>query len=291
MAAMSLGWLLAATLQAAPAPPPAPPAGPSLASPEETAGRDYRIGPEDVVKVVVYGHPDLTQSVVVQADGAFTFPLVGRVEASDLAPPELETRLTELLARGFIRNPQVTVAVQEYRSKIVFLVGELARPGSYPLVGASRLVEILAKAGPMTAHAGTAVVVVRPRFAATRPLLPAEVGGEAGPAGQAEVIRVDLRDIQAGDLGKNIVLMPKDTVFVPAAPKVFVSGRVKNPGAYPFDPGTTVRQAVSLAGGEAVKANRIRVVREVEGRAQELKVGLDDLIRPGDTIVVRGRLF
>jgi len=290
---MSLGWLLAATLQAAPAPPlAAPPSGaPNLASLPEAAGRDYRIGPEDVVKIVVYGHPDLTQSVVVQADGAFVFPLVGRVEASDLAPPELESRLTELLARGFIRNPQVTVAVQEYRSKVVFLVGELARPGPYPLVGTRRLVEILAKAGPMTAHAGTEVVVVRPRFPAARPLLPAEVSGEAAPAGQAEVIRVDLRDIQAGDLGKNIVLLPRDTVFVPAASKVFVSGRVKNPGAYPFDPGTTVRQAVSLAGGGAVSAERIRVVREIEGRAQPLKVGLDDLVQPGDTIIVRGKLF
>ena len=83
--------------------------------------------------------------------------------------------------------------------------------------------EVLAKAGPTTAAAGSEVVVVRPRSPAARPAMPEEVGGGAGSAG--EVIRVNIRDIEAGDLGKNIVLLPRDTVFVPAAPKVFVSGR------------------------------------------------------------------
>jgi polysaccharide export outer membrane protein len=268
---MSLVLLLAAALQAPPAlPSPAAHPDAAEAAPRgEGEGRDYTIGPEDVLRIAVYGHPDLTQTVAVQADGAFPFPLLGRVEASDLAPPALERKLAEMLAKGFIREPQVAVTVQQYRSKIVFVVGEVFRPGPYPLVGTRRLVEVLAKAGPMTGNAGTEVVVVRP----------------------AEVIRVDLRDIQAGDLGKNVALLPRDTIFVPAAPKVFVTGRVPNPGGYPFAPGTTVRQAVSLAGGSARSPGRIRVLREIGGRAQQVQVGLDDLVQAGDTIVVRGGLF
>jgi polysaccharide export outer membrane protein len=285
---MVLVFLLAATLQAAGS-PAAPPDAPAAASAADDAGRDYRIGPEDVLRVAVYGHPDLTQTVSVQADGSFAFPLVGRVEASDLAPPELERRLAALLATGFVRDPQVAVVVQQYRSKIVFVVGEVARPGPYPLVGTRRLVEVLAKAGPMTPNAGTEVVVVRPRNPEARPVLPAEVGAAAG--GTAEVIRVDLRDIEAGDLGKNVALLPRDTVFVPAAPKVFVSGRVPKPGGYAFAPGTTVRQAVSLAGGSVRAAGRVQVLREVGGRAQAVALGLDDLVKEGDTIIVRGGLF
>src|SRR6185436_2856316 len=249
--AMALALLLAAALQApGPAVAASPPAAEEAARVEE-GGRDYRIGPEDVLKIAVYGHPDLTQTVAVQADGSVVFPLLGR---------------------DHIREPQVAVTVQLYRSKIVFVVGEVTRPGLYPLVGTRRLVEVLAKAGPMTARAGSEVVIVRSRSAEARPVLPSEVGPPEAAA--AEVIRVDLRAIEAGDLDKNVALLPRDTVLVPAAPRVFVSGRVSEPGGYPFTPGTTVRQAVGLAGGSARSASRVRVLREVEGRAREVAVGL-----------------
>jgi polysaccharide biosynthesis/export protein len=282
---MPIALLLAAALQA----PPGPVSGAALAAEgvaTAEAGRDYRIGPEDVLKITVYRHPDLTQTVAVQADGTFVFPLLGRVPAADLSPPELERRLADLLGRDFIRDPQVSVTMQEYRSKVVFVVGEVARPGLYPLVGTRRLVEILARAGPLTALAGSEVLVVRSRSEEARPVLPSEVGGETA-AGTSEVIRVDLRAIEGGDLGKNVVLLPRDTVFVPAAPRVFVSGRVPDPGGYPFPPGTTVRQAIGLAGGSVKSAARTRVLREKGGRAREVEIGLDDLVQAGDTIVVR----
>lgn len=253
------------------------------------AGRDYRIGPEDVLAITVYGHPDLTQTVTVQADGGFVYPLLGRVPADEMSPPELEQRMADLLAAGFIREPRVAVTVQQYRSKVVFVMGAVARPGLYPLVGTRRLVEVLARAGPMTEGAGTEAVVVRPRSRGTRPVLPSEVEGPA-TAG-AEVVRVDLRALQAGDLERNVALLPGDTVFVPAAPRVFVSGKVRNPGGYPFAPGITVRQAVGLAGGSVSSASRVRVVREVGGRAREVRLGLDDPVQPGDTLIVRGGLF
>jgi polysaccharide export outer membrane protein len=279
---MPLVFLLAAALQVPPGSAAADPAAPGTFA--EEGGRDYRIGPEDVLRIAVYGHPDLTQTVAVQADGSFVFPLLGRVPAADLAPPELERRLVLLLGRDYIREPQVAVSVQQYRSKVVFVMGEVARPGLYPLVGTRRLVEVLAKAGPMTERAGSEVVIVRSRSAEARPVLPSEVGASEAAA---EVIRVDLHAIEAGDLDKNVALLPRDTVFVPAAPRVFVSGRVPDPGRYAFAPGTTVRQAIGLAGGSARAASHVRVLREVEGRAREMELGLDDLVQAGDTVVVR----
>jgi len=274
---------------ASPAPPsPAPSAAPPAS--------EYQIGPEDILRVTVYGHEDLTQTVVVQSDGTFVFPLIGRVKAGDLSPKELERKITVLLSQGFIRNPQVTVLVQEYRSKTIFVVGEIARPGTYPLAGSRTVVEALARAGPTTANAGTEVVIVRPHGEVQGPVLPGAAGtpgaASAAPAA-AEVIRVNMRDVQAGDLAKNVALRPNDTVFVPQAPKVFVSGEVRNPGAYPFAPGTTVRQAISLAGGftEDGSSGRIRVVRAVEGKSRELKIKLDEAVQPGDTIVVKSKLF
>src|SRR5207245_2002724 len=266
---------------AAPAPSPA-----ATASPPP----EYQIGPEDILKVTVYGHEDLTQTVVVQSDGTFVLPLIGRIKGGDLSPKELERKITVLLSQGFIRNPQVTVIVQEYRSKTIFVVGEIMRPGTYPLSGSRTLVEALAKAGPTTANAGGEVVIVRPHGEVQGPVLPNQVG--VGPASaSAEVIRVNMPDIQAGDLTKNVLLRPNDTVFVPLAPKVFVSGEVRNPGAYPFAPRTTVRQAISLAGGltEDGSSGRIRVVRTVEGKSRELKMKIEDPLQPGDTIVVKSK--
>jgi polysaccharide export outer membrane protein len=274
----------------------APQVRPAAAQDPGAPASDYQIGPDDILKITVYGHEDLTQAVVVQPDGTFAFPLIGRVEAKDLTPRELEKLIAERLLRGFIKSPQVTVVVSEYRSKMVFVVGEVVRPGTYPLTGGTTVVELLSKAGPMTPAASSEVVVVRPRGNAPGPLLPSDVGadGDAGPARlAADVFRVNVRDIQAGDIEKNLRLHPGDTVFVPVAPKIFVSGEVRSPGGFAFVAGMTVRQAVSLAGGftEDGSSGGIRVVREVQGKPKEVKLKLDDRLLPGDTIVVKAKLF
>ena len=94
--------------------------------------RDYEIGPEDILKITVYGHEDLTQTVLLQADGTFNYPLIGRIKADGMTPKQLEQKLAALLARDYVRNPQITVVVQEFRSKTVFVVGEVDPPGHLP---------------------------------------------------------------------------------------------------------------------------------------------------------------
>lgn len=301
-----LGCFLLAMAQAqvpkqAPVPPPPPPeAAAPAAAPAATpvagaAGRGYRIGAGDILRIAVFGHDDLNQTVVVQPDGTVVFPLVGAVAAGEATPRELEQRISQKLAKGLIRDAQVSVIVQEYRSKVVYVVGQVARPGTYPLAGDVRLVEVLARAGPLSPTAGGEVSIVRPPQAVDRPVLPNEVAGRAGaaPGAQsAQVLHVDLAELQAGNLAQNLAIQPNDTVFVPAAAQIFVTGEVRNPGAFAWSHGLTARQAVSLAGGFSEDASKkAQVVRTVDGKPKPVKIALDDPLRPGDTILIKAKLF
>jgi polysaccharide export outer membrane protein len=297
---------LALVLAQTPVPPapPAPhsqPAPPADARPAGTAGHGYRIGPGDVVDVAVYGHPDLTQTVVVQPGGSFPFPLLGAVAAAGATTEELEGLIAARLAKGFVRGAQVSVSVREYRSKVVFVVGDVTRPGTYPLAGETRIVEILSRAGPLAPSAGSEVLIVRPVEPTSRPILPGELAKRpagAGAAGaranpEAIVLRVDMSAIQAGRLDQNVTVEPNDTVFVPRAEQIFVTGEVRNPGAYQFRAGITARQAVALAGGftEDASTSGARLVREVAGTPKTLKIKLDERLRPGDTLVIKAAWF
>ncbi len=293
---LTIGVLLVAMQQAAPLPTPAPV---GLPDPRgiTVPGRDYRIGAGDILRVIVYGHDDLSQTVVVQPNGRFAYPLIGSVQAAEATPAELEAKIKGTLAKGLIRDPQVTVVVQEYRSQIVYVVGEIARPGAYALSGATGVVEILSRAGPLSANAGSEVVVVRPATAVSGPVLPPDVSpagsGNGAGAPKADVLRVNLREVQAGRLDRNLALRANDTVFVPEATRIFVTGEVRNPGAFPYRSDLTIRQAVGLAGGftEDASTGSARLVRETNGTARTIKVKLEDRLLPGDTIVVKAKLF
>jgi polysaccharide biosynthesis/export protein len=291
--------LLLALVQAA-----APPVVPAPEQARPAAGDpkiDYEIGPSDILRVTVYGHEDLTQVVVVQSDGTFMFPLVGRVPASGSTPGDLAQKLTRLLGQGYIRKPEVSVVVQEFKSKNIYVMGAVTHPGPLPMTGSMTLVEALARAGPLTANAAAEIVVVRPPAdqESSGPVLPRGANGPSGgqqmtvDSPRAEVIRINLRDIETGNLETNVALRPNDTVFVPEAPQVFVSGEVRNPGAFAYRPGLSVRQLVSMAGGLTPEGTtgRLRVVRNKDGKSREVKIGLDDPIEPGDTLVIRRKLF
>jgi polysaccharide export outer membrane protein len=250
-------------------------------SPAQPASR-YVIGPQDVLSVTVFGQADLTGKFAVETDGTLSFPLVGRLKAAGLTLRELEAELKKQLADGFLTNPQVAVGVEQYISQKIFVMGEVRQPGAYPLTGAMALIEALARAGASTT---SEVIIVRPRDA-TGPALP-------GEDQTAEVTRVSLKQLQSGQLSENVDLRDGDTIFVPRPESVYVFGQVKNPGAYGIQKGTTVLQALSLAGGvsENGAINRIKIVRVIKGKTAELKVKLNDVVLPGDTVIVPERYF
>jgi polysaccharide biosynthesis/export protein len=250
---------------------------------------DYVVGPHDVLTITSYDQADLSGKFAVEADGTFTYPLIGRLTAGGLSLRALETRLkARLKDEGFFNDPQVTVAVETYKSQKLFIVGEVRAPGSYPLSGDMNLVEALARAGSTLPTASGEVVIVHPAGGtASAPVLPDKDNG-------ANIVRVDLKALQNGVLAENAALRDGDTIFVPRAESVYVFGQVKNPGAYALQQkNTSVLQALSLAGGltELGSTARIKIVRIVKGEKQEISVKLGDVVLPGDTIMVRERFF
>jgi polysaccharide biosynthesis/export protein len=257
----------------------------SLAAPSG-AQTDYTIGPQDVLAVTVFGEPDLSNKYTVEQDGTFTFPLIGRVKAGGVTLRGLEQELKTKLADGYLRNPQVNVSIETYRSQRILVLGEVRAPAEYQLNGDMTLLAALARAGGPTPAAGHEAVIVRPPHHAA-------AAGDGKTPGEADIIRIDLTALQAGSLALNIPLLDGDTVTIPKAQSVFVTGQVKSPGAYPVDPGTTVLQVLSLAGGLTDRGadGRIKILRTEKGKKKEFKARLTDIVLPGDTIVVPEKFF
>ena len=248
---------------------------------------NYVVGPQDILLIAVFDQEDLGGKFPVDADGTFTFPLIGRVKAGGLTLRQVEAELKLRLKDGFFRDPQLSVAVEQYRSQKIHIVGEVRNPGTYPLTGDMALIEAIARAGSSLPTASGEALIVRAKTgkAAEGPILP-------NPA-DTEVTTVNLKALQSGALDQNLALRDGDTIFVPRAETIYVFGQVRSPGAYAVLKDTTVLQALSLAGGVTDRGatGRVRVVRIEKGKKVELRVKLTDIVRPGDTLIVPERFF
>jgi polysaccharide export outer membrane protein len=256
----------------------------SAAVPDE-ASADYVVGPEDVLSITSYDQLDLSGKFAIEADGTFAYPMIGRVKAGGLTMRQVEAELKRRLkSEGFFRDPQLTVAVDQYKSQKIFVVGEVRNPGAYPLSGNVTLIEALARAGSTLPTASGEAVIVHATSSASA----------APDTDLQNVVRVNLRELEKGALSQNTMLRGGDTIFVPRAESVYVFGHVKNPGSYALQQkNTTVLQALSLAGGvtDRGSTNRIRILRLVKGEPQEIRATLNDLVQPTDTIIVSERFF
>lgn len=256
------------------------------------AAQDYTIGSRDVLAITVYGQADLTKDYPVDPDGSISFPLVGRVKASGLDTGKLAAKLTELLEKDYLVNPQVSVSVKEYLSQKVQVLGEAEKPGLFYLTGPTTLLEVLSKAGGLSKTAGKQLVLVR------------HGGGKSGGApGGNEIRRVSFDKIQAGDASENIRVEDQDVIFIPRAHAFFVLGEVKSAGTFPLDKPTSVLDAVTLAGGfnDRAAPSAVKLIRRAPGGEQQT-VSLDLAsaasrdraveVQEGDTVYVpKGNTF
>lgn len=278
---LTLACLLGAGLPAAPASAQAP---------------EYVVGPQDVLAVTVTNEPTLTGKFTVVGDGTVTYPLLGSVKVGGLSLRAVEHELTTRLSDGYLERPLVTVALDQYASQRVLVVGEVRQAGSYPLSGPTTLLEILLKAGAPTPNAGAEALVVRGHGDGRNVAeLRAAVDARSASA-SSNVVRANLDALQRGDLSQNVTLRPGDMVFVPRAEQpapVYVMGLVKAPGAYQVTNGATVLQVLAQAGGVTDRGStgRIKIVRKTPQRNIEIKAALHDAVQPGDTILVQRRLF
>lgn len=268
---------------------------PALAQTEPAAAApsSYIIGSQDVLSINVFDQADLGGKFTVEADGTFSFPLVGRVKAGGLTLREFENELKKQLADGYFKDPQLSVAVDQYRSQQLFVVGEVRSPGPVPLTGGMTLIEALARAGSTLPSSSGEVVVVRKNDKTGDTAAALEGPTLPGSKDATEVFRISIRSLESGVLTQNIDLRNGDTLFVPRAESVYIFGQVKSPGSYPLQKDMTVLQALSLAGGvtENGAMNRIRIVRFVNEKRTEIRVNESDTVQAGDTIVVPERFF
>jgi polysaccharide export outer membrane protein len=145
------------------------------------------------------------------------------------------------------------------------------------------ILDAVVEAGSVTAAAGSLIQLVRPRR---------DDGGDTGNS-HAEIVTVDFAELRGGQSAGNHLLRDGDTVVVLPARPIFVTGHVRSPGAYAAQPGMTVLQAVSLAGGFAERGSnrRLKILRVVDGHKKEIDVKLTDVVEAGDTIIVPKRFF
>lgn len=274
------GWHQAAAPAVAPA-KPQPPAPATAAV--------YQVGPADVLGIKVFGEEALSNSYTVDSDGSITFPLIGRVQVAGLTTRQIEERLTKMLAGDYLRRPQVSVEIATFRSRFIFVLGEVRNPGKYNIQGPQTLLEVIAHAGSTTATAGDTIIVQRYKDGIANAITAAMPDDER----TAEVMRVSLEDLRQGRLNANVLLQDSDTIIVPPAERFYVQGFVRQPGSFVLRPGMTVRQAIAEAGGitERGSTRRIKISRKVNGKEVELDAEMSDLVRPNDTIRVPQRLI
>ncbi len=221
--------------------------------------KDYQVGLEDQLDIIVYGQDALNRSLRVNGQGEIIMPMVGAVTVAGLTAQEIERRLMELYDAHFLVNPQITVAVKEFRHQRVAVIGAVNKPGSYEIIGPRTLMEVLAMAGGFSNQgtasggaqvlAGDVVIVTRHQNApdlATK----AMKGGAVQPlAPKTETVVIDLRRLMSGqEPHLNLAVRNGDIVYVPFAGTAFVLGAVKKPGNILVKGNLTVSQAVALAG-------------------------------------------
>ncbi len=244
----------------------------------QTASADYPIGSDDSLQIKVYGYDDLTNEPRVSGSGRITFPLIGEISVAGLSTFEAEQKIAELLASGgFIKNPQVTVTVLDNQSQLVSVLGQVNKPGRYPLQTSSTLIDMIALAGGINEAGGDQVIITT------------LVDGKLSKR------EINLRDaLELPGDGPALKVEKGDILYIPKAPVFYIYGQVQKPGAYRLDPNMSVAQAISLAGGLSLRGTLRGTVierRNKEGNQDSIDVELTDPVNKEDVVVVDERWF
>ena len=243
------------------------------------------IAPGDVLKISVYGNPDLATVTRVMPNGTITMPLVGEITVGNRTPAQAEATIAQRLSRGgYVRNAAVSVFVQE-RNPValssVTLLGSVVRSGTYTLdkespEAVSSLVNLLAKAGGTTETAADYCYLIREEN------------------GQARKTRIDLVDLlRNGNVQANVTLADGDIVLVPQMDVFYIYGEVQKPGRYKLERDMTVMQGLSVASGMTPRGSVRGIVlnRQAGAAITSLGTNLEDRLQPNDGLYVKTAVF
>jgi polysaccharide export outer membrane protein len=244
-----------------------------------SAAAQYRLGAGDVLRINVYQSPDLSVETRVNEAGTISYPLLGRVQLGGLSIPDAEKRIADGLRTGnFVRQPQVSILVTQVRGHQVSVLGQVGRPGRYPLeFGEVRLTDMLAAAGGAAPTGSENIVVVGTRN------------------GQPYRTEVDLPSVFGpGRRANDVLLQNGDVIWVERAPLVYMYGEVQRPGTIRLERDMTVMQALAAGGGVTNRGTEkgMRVHRrEPDGRMNIFEPKMTDPLKPNDVVYVRESVF
>jgi polysaccharide export outer membrane protein len=240
---------------------------------------DYPLGAGDAIKIQVFQNPDLTIETRVSENGSITYPLIGAMELGGLSIAVAEKKIANALQTGgFIQNPQVNIVLLQIRGNQVSVLGQVNRPGRFPLeIANTRLSDMLANAGGATVNGDDIAIVVGVRD------------------GKLFRKKVDIPSIFLDDkLQDNIVLQGGDSIYVHRAPVFYIYGEAQRPGAYRIERDMTVMQALAQGGGPTARGSekRLRLHRKgADASVQLIEPLLTDAVLPNDVIYVKESLF
>lgn len=223
-----------------------------------------RLGAGDLLEISVYNVPELSTKARVSSNGDVYLPLIDYVHVGDLSLEEAQAVVEKRLSDGgFVKNPHVTIFLNEYASQSVTVLGQVTRPGAYPILGDKRLYDIISAAGGLTDKAGKTVSISH----RDKPDQPVKVTLAEGLAQTPE---------------SNVVIEPGDTIVVQRAGIVYVVGDVARPAGFLMDSDhLTVLQAVALAGGtnKTAKLNGAKIIRKTSEGMVETPVHLKKILQ------------
>ena len=261
------GWGVRSQAQEAPAAPTtsvkpeSKPEQPAAANP--AAGTPLQIGVGDLVEMTVYNAPDLATKTRVSSRGDVYCPLIGYMHVAGLTTEQAQYAIEARLA-DFVKNPHVTLFIAEYASQGVSVLGEVNKPGIYPVLGQQHLFSLISAAGGLTEKAGRSLTVTH-RSDPDKP------------------VTVELPRNLADTSETNVAVFPGDTIIVRKADIVYVVGDVQRPSGVLMDSGgLTVLQAVALAGGtgRTAKLTGAKLLRkDAQGTTTETTVDLKKMLQ------------
>jgi polysaccharide biosynthesis/export protein len=226
---------------------------------------DYLLGSGDLLQMEVFEAQNLNSKVRVSSRGYITLPLLGEVKVKGLSAREAEIKIEELYRAKYIKDPHISIFVEEHFSQRVTVVGQVKEPGTYDYFSKQRLLDVLALAGGLNDSSGRSVQI---RRVGTTP-------------GENNVVIVDLdRLIKEGSTQLNIEINGGDIIFVPEAGVFFADGAVRKPGPYRIKQKTSLNEAIMEAGGfapYATKNQEVTLIRRLDtGEREILKLNLEE---------------